>query len=40
MKSFRSYLIPDGTKGLNKSHVNLDKDEDLHKFKKTLGHKE
>lgn len=30
---------PDGVKGLNKSHIDLDKDEDLHKFKKTLGHK-
>jgi hypothetical protein len=40
-KSARTVAFhPDGTKGLNKSHVNLDKDEDLHKFKKTLGHKE
>jgi hypothetical protein len=31
---------PDGVKGLNKSHIDLDKDDDLHKFKKTLGHKD
>jgi hypothetical protein len=30
---------PDGVKGLNKSHVDLDKDEHLESFKKTLGHK-
>ena len=30
---------PDGVKGLNKSHVDLDKDSDIHEFKKTLGHK-
>jgi len=29
---------PDGVKGLNKSHIDLDKDEDMEKFKKTLGH--
>ena len=29
---------PDGTKGLNKSHVNLDSDEHMSSFKKTLGH--
>jgi hypothetical protein len=40
-KSARTVAFhPDGIKGLNKSHVDLDKDEDLHKFKKTLGHKE
>ncbi len=30
----------DGVNGLNKSHVDLDKDEDLFNFKKTLGHKD
>lgn len=29
---------PAGKSGLNKSHVNLEKDEDMQKFKKTLGH--
>jgi len=38
-KSARTVAFhPDGVKGLNKSHIDLDKDEDLHKFKKTLGH--
>jgi len=31
---------PDGKGGLNKSHVDLDKDEDLFSFKKSLGHKD
>lgn len=31
---------PDGKSGLNKSTVDLDKDEDLFAFKKTLGHKD
>lgn len=31
---------PDGKKGLDKSHVDLDNDEHLHQFKKTLGHTE
>lgn len=31
---------PDGKKGLNKSTYDLDKDEDLFNFKKTLGHKD
>jgi hypothetical protein len=40
-KSARTVAFhPDGVKGLNKSHVDLDKDDDLHKFKKTLGHKD
>jgi hypothetical protein len=40
-KSARTVAFhPDGVKGLNKSHIDLDKDEDLHKFKKTLGHKD
>ena len=40
-KSARTVAFhPDGVKGLNKSHVDLDKDEDLHNFKKTLGHKD
>ena len=30
---------PDGVKGLNKSHVNLDDDEHLENFAKTLGHR-
>jgi hypothetical protein len=29
---------PDGKKGLDKSHVDLDNDEHLQQFKKTLGH--
>lgn len=29
---------PEGKKGLNKSHVDLDNDEHMEKFKKTLGH--
>jgi len=29
---------PDGKKGLDKSHVNLDDDEHIGKFKQTLGH--
>lgn len=38
-KSARTVAFhPDGVKGLNKSHVDLDNDEHLHKFKKTLGH--
>ena len=52
MKSFKGFLIEEqgrgtltasgktGVKGLNKSHIDLDKDDDLHKFKKTLGHKD
>ena len=40
-KSARTVAFhPDGVKGLNKSHIDLDKDDDLHKFKKTLGHKD
>ena len=31
---------PAGKKGLNKSKYDLDKDEDLFNFKKTLGHKD
>jgi hypothetical protein len=31
---------PDGKKGLNKSHIDLDNDEHLFAFKKTLGHKD
>jgi hypothetical protein len=31
---------PDGKSGLNKSTYDLDKDEDLHNFKTTLGHKD
>jgi hypothetical protein len=31
---------PDGSKGLNRSHVNLDKDDHLEEFAKTLGHRE
>lgn len=39
-KSARTVAFhPDGVKGLNKSHVDLDKDSDIHAFKKTLGHK-
>lgn len=39
-KSARTVAFhPDGVKGLNKSHVDLDKDEHLESFKKTLGHK-
>lgn len=30
---------PDGVKGLNKSHVNLDDDQHLEHFAKTLGHR-
>lgn len=38
-KSARTVAFhPDGTKGLNKSHVDLDNDEHLNKFKKTIGH--
>jgi hypothetical protein len=38
-KSARTVAFhPDGVKGLNKSHIDLDKDSDLHSFKKTLGH--
>ena len=40
-KSARTVAFhPDGVKGLDKSHIDLDKDEDLGKFKKTLGHKD
>ena len=40
-KSARTIAFhPDGKKGLNKSHVDLDKDEDLFAFKKTLGHQD
>jgi hypothetical protein len=40
-KSARTVAFhPDGVKGLNKSHIDLDKDDDLHKFKKTLGHRD
>ena len=39
-KSARTVAFhPDGVKGLNKSHVDLDRDSDIHEFKKTLGHK-
>ena len=39
-KSARTVAFhPDGVKGLNKSHIDLDNDEHLNKFKKTLGHK-
>jgi hypothetical protein len=31
---------PDGKKGLNKSHVDLDNDEHLFAFKKSIGHKD
>lgn len=31
---------PDGAAGLNKSHIDLDNDEHLFNFKKTLGHKD
>ena len=31
---------PDGAHGLNKSHIDLDKDEHLSGFKKTLGHED
>lgn len=31
---------PDGAKGLERSHVNLDKDDHLEDFAKTLGHRE
>jgi len=38
-KSARTVAFhPAGTKGLNKSHVDLDNDTHLHAFKKTLGH--
>ena len=38
-KSARTVAFhPDGVKGLDKSSVDLDKDEHLHAFKKTLGH--
>ena len=38
-KSARTVAFhPDGVKGLNKSHVDLDNDEHIHAFKKTLGH--
>lgn len=38
-KSSRTVMFqPDGKKGLNKSHVNLDDDTHLSEFKKTLGH--
>ena len=38
-KSARTVAFhPDGKKGLNNSHVNLDHDEHMEKFKKTLGH--
>jgi hypothetical protein len=38
-KSARTVAFhPAGVKGLNKSHVDLDKDEHIHAFKKTLGH--
>ena len=40
-KSARTVAFhPDGRSGLNKSTHDLDKDEDLFKFKKTLGHKD
>lgn len=40
-KSARTVAFhPDGKFGLNKSTFDLDKDEDLFKFKKTLGHKD
>ncbi|NBP55624.1 hypothetical protein EBU71_03610 [bacterium] len=40
-KSARTVAFhPDGVNGLNKSHVNLDDDEHLNQFKKTLGHKQ
>jgi hypothetical protein len=39
-KSARTVAFhPAGVKGLNKSHIDLDKDEHLNAFKKTLGHK-
>jgi len=31
---------PNGKKGLNRSHINLDNNEDMIKFKRTLGHLE
>lgn len=37
-KSARTVMFqPDGVNGLNKSHINLDDDEHIQKFKKTLG---
>ena len=40
-KTARTVMFqPDGVRGLNKSTFDLDKDEDLFKFKKTLGHKD
>jgi hypothetical protein len=40
-KSARTVAFhPDGKKGLDKSTYDLDKDEDLFNFKKTLGHKD
>jgi len=40
-KSSRTVMFqPDGKKGLNKSHVNLDNDDHLNDFKRTLGHLE
>lgn len=40
-KSARTVAFhPDGKKGLDKSPYDLDKDEDLFAFKKTLGHKD
>lgn len=40
-KSARTIAFhPDGKKGLNKSHIDLDRDEDLFAFKKTLGHED
>lgn len=38
-KSSRTVMFqPDGKKGLEKSHINLDVDEHLDSFKRTLGH--
>lgn len=39
-KTSRTVMFqPDGKKGLNASHVNIDNDDHLEAFKKTLGHK-
>ena len=37
-KSRTVMFQPDGKKGLQKSHVNLENDEHLESFKKTIGH--
>ena len=40
-KSARTIAFhPDGVKGLEKSHVNLDNDDHLEHFAKTLGHRD